>query len=150
VTAFLEDYSAHATDLTKPYPGVPEALRRLQQAGYALGVLTNKPEAPARQILEDLGLADLVDGLVGGDSLGTRKPDPAGLHHLKARLGGGPAVFVGDSEVDAETAVRAGLPFALFSEGYRKLPVTEIPHRCWFASFSELPELIGALLVEES
>ncbi|GAB4533224.1 MAG: phosphoglycolate phosphatase [Roseibium sp.] len=146
VEAFLEDYSAHATDLTRPYSGVPETLRELQETGYLLGVLTNKPEAPARQILADLGLEDLFDAVVGGDSLGTRKPDPAGLRHLQTELGGGPVVFVGDSEVDAETAVRAGVPFALFSEGYRKRPVSELPHHVCFASFEGLPDLIDGLL----
>jgi len=150
VSAFLEDYSAHATDLTRPYPGVAEALLELKQAGFAMAVLTNKPASPARQILADLDLAQFLDDVVGGDSLGTRKPDPAGLHHLQDALGGGQLVFVGDSEVDAETAVRGGLPFALFSEGYRKRPVAEIPHRVLFSAFHDLPDLVGDLLLKSA
>lgn len=146
VATFLEDYQAHATDLTTPYPDVAATLAELKQAGHALAVCTNKPAAPARDILVDLGLADLFDDLIGGDSLSTRKPDPEGLIALRNRLGAGPVIYVGDSEVDAETAQNAGLPFALFTEGYRKRPVDEIPHEVSFSSFSDLPGLVENLL----
>jgi phosphoglycolate phosphatase len=48
---FLEDYGAHAAEATRPYPGVPETLDRLSQAGWRLAVCTNKPEAPARSVM---------------------------------------------------------------------------------------------------
>ena len=62
-------------------------------------------------------------------------------------VGDGPCIYVGDSEVDAETAKRANVPFLLFSEGYRKTPVEKIPHNFQFSSFKELPELIEKVLV---
>jgi len=68
----------------------------------------------------------------------------------KAALGGGPAVFVGDSEVDAETAVRAGMPFILFTEGYRKLPPAELPHQATFSDFAELPGIAARLLADQA
>jgi hypothetical protein len=51
-----------------------------------------------------------------------RKPDPTGLVECFRRLGADCGLYVGDSEVDAETAARAGLPFALFTQGYRRGP----------------------------
>ncbi|MBN9672977.1 phosphoglycolate phosphatase [Roseibium aggregatum] len=146
VAAFLEDYLAHSTDLTGPYPGVVEVLAELKQSGFVLGVCTNKPHRPAEKILEDLGLAAFFDGLIGGDTLKTRKPEPDGLLLLKDSLGGGPIVYVGDSEVDAETSRRAGIPFALFEAGYRKTAVSEIPHDASFSTFRELPAVARVLL----
>jgi phosphoglycolate phosphatase len=146
VAAFLADYENHATDLTVPYPNVRDSLTALKQAGHGLAVCTNKPEAPARAILQDLGLAHFFDDLVGGDSLSSRKPDPEGLNVLRDRLGGGPVIYIGDSEVDAETARNAGVPFALFTEGYRKRPVSELPHAVGFQDFRQLPDLVEGLL----
>ncbi|EAV46074.1 phosphoglycolate phosphatase [Stappia aggregata IAM 12614] len=146
ISSFLEDYQAHATDLTVLYPGVEATLTHLQQTGHTLAICTNKPQRPAEKIIEDLGLSHFFDALVGGDSLTARKPDPAGLHYLHSSLGGGPVIYVGDSEVDAETAVNAGMPFALFSEGYRKRPVSEIPHTVVFSTFTDFPALAENLL----
>ncbi|WP_269585992.1 phosphoglycolate phosphatase [Roseibium sp. Sym1] len=146
VAGFLADYQAHATDLTVPYPNVRDSLSTLKQSGHRLAVCTNKPEAPAQAILQDLGLAHFFDDLVGGDSLSSRKPDPEGLNVLRDRLGDGPVVYVGDSEVDAETARKAGVPFALFTEGYRKRQVSELPHTVSFQDFRDLPDLLESLL----
>ena len=84
--------------------------------------------------------------MICGDSLPQRKPHPAPLHAAVAGAGGGPAIYVGDSEVDAETALAATLPFLLFTEGYRKTPVAELPHTRTFDRFSALPGLVAELL----
>ena len=129
--------------LTCCYPGVVEALADLQAAGHVLGICTNKPERAANVVLEDLGLAGFFGSVVGGDRLLVNKPDPAPLDLCLQELGGGDAVFVGDSEVDAETALAAGIPFLLYTEGYRRGPVDSLPHRAAFADFALLPGLIG-------
>ncbi len=136
-------YNAAASVLTRPYPGVPQALDALRAAGHVLAVCTNKPEAPARSLLADLGLAPHFAVVIGGDSLPVTKPDPAPALACITALGGGAAAYVGDSEVDAATAAAAGLPFFLFTEGYRKTPVAELPHRAAFADFATLPDLIA-------
>lgn len=132
-----------AVGLTLPYPGVVAALDRLAERGFVLGVCTNKPAAPARAVLAHLGLLNRFAAILGGDSLAVRKPDPAPLFATIAALGAVPerCLYVGDSEVDAETAMRAGIPFALYTEGYRKTPVAELPHRFAFGDFSRLPAL---------
>ena len=141
--ATLAQYT-NGPKLTRCYPGVPEALQALAQAGHSLGICTNKPEGPALSVLHDLGLARFFGVVVGGDRLLVTKPDPAPLLLCLQELGGGDAIFVGDSEVDAETAQSAGLPFLLFTQGYRKGPVETLLHRAAFADFARLPGLVDA------
>ena len=141
---FLRHYEADSTTLTQLYPGVTAALSALRDEGHQLALCTNKPEAPARHILGAFGLAGLFPVVVGGDSLPQRKPDPAPLLAAAAGLDG-PALFVGDSEVDAETALAARLPFLLFTEGYRKSPVSALPHAARFDRFADLPALVRRL-----
>ena len=125
-----------------PYPGVPEALSALAEFGCRLAVCTNKPYRPAEAALRHVGLWDHFELVIGGDSLPTRKPDPAMLHHTHEKLGRGHMIYVGDSEVDAETAANAGAPFALYTEGYRNTPVTELPHHVAFSDFAMLPGIV--------
>ena len=141
LAAFLDLYEG-AVDLTVPMPGAVDALARLQAAGHPLGVCTNKPEAPARALLAHLDLARFFGCVVGGDTLPVRKPDPAPLARVVQARGGGPALYVGDSEIDAEAAARAGLPFALYTEGYRRAPLSELPHDHVFDHFDRLPGLL--------
>jgi phosphoglycolate phosphatase len=135
---FLEGYET-AVGLTTLYPSVEQALREMQADGWVLAICTNKPVAPARAVLAHFGLLDLFAVIYGGDSLAVRKPDPAPLLATIADLGNPRTLFVGDSEVDADCAARAGVDFALFSEGYRKTPVAQMPHKISFADFADLP-----------
>lgn len=116
---FLALYDQILLDGTRPYPGIPELLARLA-ARIPLAVLTNKPERSSRRLLEALGLAPHFKALIGGDTLPSRKPDPAGLRHLAEQLGVQPAetLLVGDSTIDAATAEAAGCPFALVAWGF--------------------------------
>lgn len=144
VRAFIERYE-HTHGLTRPYDGVPETLRALAAAGHPMALCTNKPEIPARHLLAALGWSDLFPVLVGGDTVGILKPDPAPLLAAAQRLGHDPAtiLFIGDSETDAETAARAAVPFALFTGGYRKTPVAELPHSIAFDHWSSLQGLLA-------
>lgn len=144
IAAFAADYSANH-DLTTLYPAVRGALGDLATKGAALGICTNKPIVPTRAILDHLELTPLFGTILGGDSLPSRKPDPAPLLAAVQTLRQPRSVFVGDSEVDAETARAAGLPFLLFTEGYRKSPLAAIPHTAAFSDWSELPELLRGL-----
>ncbi len=139
----LAYYAADVSTLTRVYPGVIAALVALQGAGHPMGVCTNKPVAPARAILTELGLGGYFSAVIGGDSLPVTKPDPAPVQACVAAMGGGNAVYVGDSEVDAATALAAGLPFFLFTEGYRKSPVADLPHTVSFADFAQLPRIVA-------
>ncbi|HEX5760789.1 MAG TPA: HAD-IA family hydrolase [Thermoanaerobaculia bacterium] len=137
---YLQHYRAVLLDTTRPYDGVPEALERLA-ARYPLAVLTNKPEELSRALLAGLGLLGWFAALLGGDSLPSRKPDPAGLLHLAARLGAPPAdvLLVGDSAIDAATARAAGARFALVTWGFpRPADLAAVPADARYATPGEL------------
>lgn len=108
LACFREFYAQHLLDNTRPYPGVVEALARLQ--GLRLAVLTNKSLRFARPILEGLGLARWFSRICGEDSFSRKKPDPLGLESLLRQFGIPPreAMMVGDSEIDMQTARSAG------------------------------------------
>ncbi len=118
--AFLADYSAHTAVLSRAYPGVPETLRALVRDGWRLAVCTNKPEQPARSLLEALGLLSLFAAVGGGDSYPTRKPDPAHLLATLAAAGGDRAacIVLGDHQNDVQGAIAAGLPCVFAAWGY--------------------------------
>ncbi len=141
---FLAEYE-RAHEGTRVYPGVPEAMAALAARGLALGLCTNKPIGPAQAALRHLGWEGRFGAVVGGDSLPVAKPDPAPLHAVLAQLGCGvaEAVYIGDSETDAETAARAGIRFGLFTEGYRKGTPDALPHDFAFSAFAALPGLLG-------
>lgn len=106
---FLTIYGSRLTETTRLYPGMSEALDRIESSSR-LAVLTNKPGAMSRTIVRDLGLAARFIAVVGGDDLPSKKPDPEGLLKIAAEAGVRPeeTALVGDSGVDVQTARRAG------------------------------------------
>ena len=144
---FLDDYTAHTSDESIPYPGVVETLDLLAQAGFRMAVCTNKPEAPARQLLDQLGLARYFAATGGGDSFPARKPDPRHLLETIAAAGGSPrhSVMIGDHANDIEAAFGAGVPSIFAHWGYGSPAMAE-GAVAEAQNFSELPELIQALL----
>jgi phosphoglycolate phosphatase len=102
------------------YPGVIEGLQALRAAGLPLAVLTNKPAAPARELLRRKGLDGYFDQVFGGDSFARKKPDPLPLLKTCEALGTPPATtwMIGDSRNDAEAAHAAGCPVVLVTYGY--------------------------------
>jgi phosphoglycolate phosphatase len=117
---FLAYYGAHLLDQTRPYPGVPEMLVALAARGVTPAVLSNKPEAMSRAILDGVGLSSRFAAVLGGDSLPARKPDPVGVKHLCALTGvpAGRVLVVGDSPVDLRTAQAAGVAFCGVAWGF--------------------------------
>ena len=114
VERFLACYRRHMLDHTFVYDGVFAALERLRSqpdgGERKFAVLTNKPVNPARRICEALGLSKHFFQIYGGNSFGTKKPDPEGLRTLIREAGARPdeTVMVGDSVVDVLTARNAG------------------------------------------
>lgn len=127
VAAYSADYTAHATEASRPFPGVPEVLRALHDDGWRLAVCTNKPEAAARVLLEGLGLASLLSAIGGGDSFPVRKPDPAHLLGTLHAAGGEAtrAVMAGDHINDVAAARGAGLPCIFAAWGYGRPEMAE-------------------------
>jgi phosphoglycolate phosphatase len=131
VERFFHHYETECTRATRPYAGIDELLAALAPR-WPLALLTNKPERFTRRIVDALGWAGRFDPLIGGDTLGVRKPDPAGVARIAERHGLAPAavVLVGDSRIDAATAAAAGCPFVFVEWG--------------FAGMAERHELAGA------
>lgn len=123
--AWLHAYAAAEPAGTTPYPGADALLRHLAVAGVPLALVTNKPAAPTRAILQRLGWAAHFRAVVAGDTLPQRKPDPAPLRAAHAALGAA-APLVGDSPIDAATARAAGVPFIAFRCGYAPGPVEDL------------------------
>jgi phosphoglycolate phosphatase len=120
---FLELYDERLLEHTRPYPGMPDTLGRIKAAGIAMAVLTNKPSAATRRLLEGLDLGRYFIQIVGGDTPFGRKPDPAGLLHLVDVCRATPetTLMVGDSAIDWRTARHAGVRICLarYGFGYR-------------------------------
>lgn len=139
---FLAKY-ALAVDKAVFYPGALAALSALRASGHRLGLCTNKPEIPARAVMRHMGLDSIFHAFTAGGMIDSRKPEPDMLWKTIRELGVGGTLYVGDSEIDAETAQRAGVRFALFSRGYRKKPVSELPHDWVFDHFEMLPAIVA-------
>ena len=126
---FLTYYGAHLLDHTVAYDGIPETLAALADTGVVLSVLTNKPAAMSRAILDGLGLLSHFAVVIGGDSLPLRKPDPAGIDHLLAttRTSRARTVLVGDSLIDLQTARAAQIAFCGVAWGLRRADLVAVP-----------------------
>ncbi|REG29707.1 phosphoglycolate phosphatase [Archangium gephyra] len=114
-------YAEHLLDHTRPYPGVHEVLSRLQAEGVKLAVLSNKPDAATRRLVEAL-LPDVRFGAVYGERTGVpRKPDPTAALGIAAELGVAPGecAFIGDTAVDMDTARAAGMYSVGVTWGFR-------------------------------
>ena len=123
--ALLEYYEAHIADHTVLYPGCRDALDALTQQGCKLAVVTNKPEFLSLKLLAELGIRDMFDSVLGGDTLGPgrAKPAPDMIHQTIALCGGeGAFAMVGDSSFDVRAAQAAGAPCILLSFGYHDAP----------------------------
>ena len=146
----LEDMTSRyetAVELTVMYPGVLEALTILAQS-HRLGICTNKLHRPCIAVLKHLKIDQFFQTVWGGDNPLARKPNPAPLEAAFEDLGTGLRVFIGDSEIDAETAQRAQVPFILFTQGYRKKPIEQIPHDAALDVFADLDAKIKLLLTQ--
>lgn len=121
VERFMPIYSEHLLDCTLPYPGVAETLGALRDAGVETAVVTNKPAAPARTIVDGLALGPFAI-LIGGDSMPVRKPDPEPLRKALEHVGAATheSLYVGDMAVDVETANAAGVRFVGVTWGIGK------------------------------
>ena len=120
LVAFKRHYAVHCADSTCPYPGIPEMLSSLRAAGVRTAVVSNKDDGAVRRLAETFfpGAFDHVAGLREGVR---RKPAPDTVDAAIASLGvrRSSAVYIGDSEVDLETARAARIPCITVLWGFR-------------------------------
>ena len=142
---FMAWYGVHKEDRTAPYPGVPQAVQALKEAGVSVAVLSNKADRMAGPVVEHYypGVFPFIQGAVDGLPV---KPDPILLHRLMERMGADPAVtlFVGDSNVDIQTAKNGGLASCGVLWGFRSRQELEAEGADYLAETPE--ELIQVVL----
>ncbi len=108
---YRAEYAKHWIEKTVFYPGMREWIETLKQQGKQLAVLTNKPEDLAVRILNALGAANFFTCILGHESAGFLKPDPAGVTRILEITGvsADRTILIGDSSVDIHTARNAGI-----------------------------------------
>lgn len=145
--AFLHHYEANIAVHSRPFPGLIEALDRLDALGVRTAVVTNKTERLARVLLGELGLADRMATIIGGDTLGpgNAKPSPAPIHAMIERCGGGRTAFVGDSIYDVMAANSAGVTSILAGFGFLDRPAGEFGADHVIGQYDELIPLLKTL-----
>ena len=119
-------YQAHCDIKTRPYDGLVEVLRVMKENGIRMGIVSNKKDE-AVNALNRKYFGDLIPVAVGERAGIRRKPAPDSVLEAMRLLGAeaSDTIYVGDSEVDYETAVQAGIPCILVSWGFRERKVLE-------------------------
>ena len=130
-TTFMNVYEENVTTLTKPYPGVIDALSGFKARGLKLGICTNKPNDLANKICINLDIAKYFDVICGSVANKPKKPDPyllkSCVNAMECNLD--EIAYVGDSTIDFDTAMNASINFYLFSGGYLNRPYPNF-HKC--------------------
>lgn len=118
--AFTSYYSHHCTDLTKPYDGISGLLSFLRAGGCRTAVVSNKDDY-AVQTLARVYFPAQFDAVVGVRQGMQKKPAPDTVFEVMKQLGVAPSscVYIGDSEVDIQTAKNAGIPCISVSWGFK-------------------------------
>jgi phosphoglycolate phosphatase len=151
--AFLAHYASQMPGKSKPYPGLLNALDRLEATGMRLAVCTNKTEFLALRLLDSLALTGRFAAVTGGDTFAVKKPHADHLLGTIARAGGAPsrAVMIGDSVNDIRAAQNAGVPVIAVPFGYSDKPVESFDPDLTIDHFDQLSaELVGDLMAADN
>ena len=119
-TVYKRRYEEHCSDTTRPFDGIPEVMAELRRRGYRLACVSNKPDDDVARLAERhfAGLLDAWSGPLPGMPI---KPAPDLCDRILAMEGltRKDAVYVGDTEVDIETARSAGMDCIVCAWGFR-------------------------------
>jgi phosphoglycolate phosphatase len=146
IEIFLDHYRGHIADGTRLFPQVAETLTALKQQGARLGILTNKPQELTDLLLPRLGLEDVFTAVYGAGKKPYTKPDPRIFQDVVNDLSGdGPAVMIGDSITDLNTARAAQVPCILMSYGFTPVPAAQLGADMVLDDFGQLPQALRSL-----
>ena len=117
---FKTTYAAICEDHTRPYDGIPDMLRALRERGIRVAVVSNKFDAATKQLCEKY-FGDLVEVAIGERAGVRKKPAPDTVYEALKELGvtAEGAVYIGDSDVDIQTAKNCGMPCISVTWGLR-------------------------------
>jgi len=142
---FRRHYMQHSLDTTQPYPGIPETLRELRRRGCRLAVVSNKMMAATQELVAHF-FPDIKVAIGEHEAEGIRKkPAPDTVYEALRQLGIPPsslqaphdAVYVGDSDVDLQTARNSQLPCISVLWGFRDRDFLEAHGATHFISHPE-------------
>lgn len=139
---FTKHYKAHIADRTRPYPGMPELVKHLDEEGVKLAVASNKFQSGTETLVEKFFPGIPFVAVLGNRPGYPLKPDPAIVGEVLRVSGTGKedAVMVGDSATDMKTAQNGGIKGIAVSWGYRSLAGT--PGLTVVSSVEELEGLL--------
>lgn len=142
---FLKHYAEHLNENSVLYNGVEQTLQALKDADILLACITNKPEQFTLPLLKELGLLELFDRVVCGDTFQHRKPHPMPLLETAKffNVSPGQAIMVGDSVNDIAAAQAAGFYSICVDYGYHgEDDVSELGADVVISHFSEINQLL--------
>lgn len=143
LAAFQKHYAANCNTLTRPYDGIPAMLAELAPQ-YPLAVVSNKPDTAVKELAK-LYFPTLYARGESADC--PRKPAPDMVHKAMETLGVDRCIYIGDSDVDIQTAKNAGVPCISVTWGFRteaELQAAGATHFCHHPA--DLPQIIKKLI----
>ena len=119
-SVFRQHYMQHCLDTTCPYPGIMDALARLKEKGMMLAIVSNKMQAATEELRQHF-FSNYIDVAIGESAAIRKKPAPDTVNEALRLLGisHDEAIYVGDSDVDIDTARAAMMPCASVLWGFR-------------------------------
>lgn len=123
---FRDHYENHKNDNTKPYDGILHTLSKLKEAGVKMAVVSNKYDLAVKELCAPF-FSSVIDVAIGERENVRRKPAPDSVFEALKTLGANKesAIYVGDSDVDVQTAANAGIPCIGVTWGFRDREVLE-------------------------
>ncbi|ORA39194.1 HAD family hydrolase [Mycobacterium aquaticum] len=139
LNAYSDRYRAHPATHTRVFDTAGAVLPALHARGVLIGVCTNKRTAIAEAVLNAVGLSSVIGAVVGSDTTPTPKPQPGHLIDTVTALGAGDrrVLYVGDTDIDQQTAASAGVTYAQVAWGHPGVPAEH-----YLASFDDLLSIV--------
>lgn len=145
--AFCEHYKQNMENKTAEYDGISDMLKALYEAGYKMAIVTNKADFAAQALCGDL-FGKYIKTVVGSVDGRPNKPAPDGVYYALSQMGvtKDEAVFIGDSDVDMQTAKNAGMDAIGVLWGFRDLAdLQKVGVKTTVANTQELKNLLLSL-----
>ena len=145
---FIDFYAKNISNMSKPLKGTIKFLEWAKSKNISMAVCTNKQEYLAIDLLKKLDIYKYFEYVAGCDTFSFNKPDPRHLTDVVEIIGGDlkKTIMVGDSEVDANSAHNAKLPFVLVKDGYTEKTEKEIKHNDLISDFIGFEKIIEKYL----
>ncbi len=117
---FKAYYTSHCKEMTAPYPGIMEVLAELHQKNIPMAIVSNKNDAAVKELAADF-FSGMISVAIGERTGVSKKPAPDTVFTALEELGQGTSgtVYVGDSEVDLQTAANSGLDCISVAWGFK-------------------------------